>query len=177
MAFAEIAIASAAPKFWRTAKTIRAKTELLDASKLQGANVLANYHAVEFTDLEPGTRYGYRVGDGERWSEWFQFETASANKNEKFSFLYVGDAQNYILELWSRLIREGFKTAPNSKFIIHAGDLINNAHNEQEWHEWFTAGGFIHSMIPSVTTPGNHEYRALNEEESKLGEGRCQGAR
>lgn len=169
MAFAEIAIASAAPKFWRTAKTIRAKTELLDASKLQGANVLANYHAVEFTDLEPGTRYGYRVGDGERWSEWFQFETASANKNEKFSFLYVGDAQNYILELWSRLIREGFKTAPNSKFIIHAGDLINNAHNEQEWHEWFTAGGFIHSMIPSVTTPGNHEYRALNEEESKLG--------
>ena len=68
MAFAEIAIASAAPKFWRTAKTIRAKTELLDASKLKGANVLANYHAVEFTDLEPGTRYGYRVGDGERWS-------------------------------------------------------------------------------------------------------------
>ena len=44
---------------------------------------------------------------------------------EPFSFFYVGDAQNYILELWSRLIREGYK-APTASFIIHAGDLIND---------------------------------------------------
>lgn len=48
-------------------------------------------------------------------------------------------------------------------FFIHAGDLINSAHREQEWHEWFTAGGFIHGMIPSMLIPGNHEYRAKNQ--------------
>jgi len=59
--------------------------------------------------------------------------------------LYVGDAQNYILELWSRLIREGYKKAPDASFVIHAGDLVNNAHSEQQWQEWFDAGGWIHS--------------------------------
>ena len=169
VAYAEIAVATAAPKFWRTAKRIQAKTEVLDAASLKDANVIAHYHSVEFKDLEPSTVYGYRVGDGERWSEWFQFETASANKDDKFSFLYVGDAQNYVLELWSRVIREGFKTAPEAKFFVHAGDLINNAHTEQQWHEWFTAGGFIHSMIPAVATPGNHEYRPITAEDEKSG--------
>jgi hypothetical protein len=165
-AYAEIAVATAAPRFWKNGKTILAKTELLDASEVEDAEVVANYHSVEFKGLLPGTMYGYRVGDGERWSEWFQFQTASDKADDKFSFLYVGDAQNYVLELWSRLIREGFRKAPEARFIIHAGDLINRAHREQEWHEWFTAGGFIHSMIPSMPTPGNHEYRAKNQQET-----------
>ncbi|WP_296701336.1 metallophosphoesterase family protein [Algoriphagus sp.] len=164
-AYVEIAKASGDPKFWQNKETLLAKTEVFDASEIVTAEVLAHYHSLEIKGLEEETIYGYRVGDGERWSEWFQFETASTNPDKEFSFLYVGDAQNYILELWSRLIREGFKTAPEAKFFIHAGDLINSAHREQEWHEWFTAGGFIHSMIPSVPTPGNHEYRAKDSVE------------
>lgn len=165
-AYAEIAIATAAPKFWKNGKTLLAKTEELDASSVSTAEVIAHYHSVEFKDLLPDTTYAYRVGDGQRWSEWFQFKTASSQAEDKFSFLYVGDAQNYVLELWSRLIREGFRKAPEAKFIIHAGDLINTAHREQEWHEWFTAGGFIHSMVPSMPVPGNHEYRAKNQAET-----------
>jgi hypothetical protein len=162
-AFAEIALATAAPKFWKNGKSLPAKTEILDAREIEDAGVLAHYHSVEFKDLLPDTVYAYRVGDGERWSEWFQFRTASDQADKKFSFLYVGDAQNYLIELWSRLIRESFRTAPDARFFIHAGDLVNNAHREQEWHEWFTAGGFIHSMIPSFPTPGNHEYRTKNQ--------------
>jgi hypothetical protein len=71
--YAEIAIATAAPKFWKNGKTLTAKTEILDASMIQTAEVIANYHSVEFRDLLPDTTYAYRVGDGERWSEWFQF--------------------------------------------------------------------------------------------------------
>jgi len=162
-AFAEIAVADGAPKFWRYGKTIQAKTELFDGLKIKDAKVKAHYHSVRFTDLKPDTMYGYRVGDGESWSEWIQFTTASMDKDKPFAFLYVGDTQNYILELWARLIREGYRKAPDAKFIIHAGDLVNAAHREQEWHEWFTAGGFIHSMVPSMVTPGNHEYRSLPE--------------
>ncbi|GAB2481831.1 purple acid phosphatase family protein [Algoriphagus taiwanensis] len=164
--YAEIALATAAPKFWKMGKSYEAKLEVLDARSIPETNVYAHYHSVSFTDLLPDEVYAYRVGDGERWSEWFQFRTASEDPDEKFSFLYVGDAQNYVLELWSRLVREGFRTAPDARFFIHAGDLINSAHREQEWHEWFTAGGFIHSMIPSMPTPGNHEYRAKNQEEA-----------
>lgn len=161
--FAELAVATAAPKFWRNARTQKAHTEVLDSRAVSQAETLAHYHSATFSDLQPQTTYAYRVGDGEHWSEWFQFRTASDQPADRFSFLYLGDAQNYVLELWSRLIREGFRKAPEAEFIIHAGDLINSAHREQEWHEWFTAGGFIHSMLPTLAVPGNHEYNYRNQ--------------
>ena len=165
-AFGEVAIATAAPRFWRNAKRVSGTTETMDASQVKSAETKANYHSVTFTGLIPDTLYAYRVGDGEHWSEWIQFRTAS-EEPEPFSFLYVGDAQNNILDLWSRLIREGYRTAPDARFIIHAGDLVNDAHSELEWHEWFTAGGWIHRTLPSLPLPGNHEYEGYTELEEE----------
>ncbi len=162
-AYAEIAIATAAPKFWRTAERFTATTTLLDGSLVEDAGIVANYHSVTFNELEPNTLYGYRVGDGDHWSEWIQFKTASTT-NDKFSFIYMGDAQNDIFDLWSRTLRMGFQLAPDARFIVHAGDLRGNPHSEEEWEEWFKAGSFIHSMIPSIPTPGTtHEYGVLYE--------------
>ncbi len=111
--------------------------------------------------MKPNTLYAYRVGNDNFKSEWHQFTTAS-DQPSPLSFLYVGDAQNYILELWSRVIRNAYKKAPDADFFIHAGDLVNAAHDESEWNEWFSAGGFIHSEIPAIAVPGNHEYSGLN---------------
>ena len=162
--YAEIAIATAAPKFWRNAKTHKASTEILEAAEIPRAEVVSKYHSVTFTDLLPDTTYAYRVGNGRIWSEWIHFRTAPVG-DKPFSFLYVGDTQNYIMELWSRLIRAGYQKAPEAGFIVHAGDLVNYAHDEGEWHEWFMAGSFIHRMLPSASTPGNHEYYPRTEEE------------
>lgn len=156
----EYAEASADPRFILNSFRLGATSSPFYSPEIESNKVKATYHSISLQNLKPATTYAYRVGDSERWSEWFQFTTASESSEKKFSFLYVGDAQNYILELWSRLIRQGFKTAPDAKFIIHAGDLVNNAHRDQQWHEWFVAGGFIHSMIPSMPTPGNHEYQS-----------------
>ncbi|MFD2160869.1 fibronectin type III domain-containing protein [Paradesertivirga mongoliensis] len=164
-AVAQITIAHAAPRLRKTAKDVQAKTETMDAGNVREAELSANYHSVTFEGLLPDTIYAYRVGDGTHWSEWFQFRTAS-KKPEPFSFLYVGDAQNYILELWSRLIRAGFGKAPDARFIVHAGDLVSTAHSERQWHEWFTAGGWLHGMLPSVPVPGNHEYNFKTKEDS-----------
>ena len=158
----EIAVADAAPGFVRNAVRTNAKTERFDASGVTGAEVIAHCHSATFNNLTPDLLYAYRVGDGTHWSEWFQFKTASLTP-KPFSFLYVGDAQNYILELWSRLIRAGFSKAPDARFIIHAGDLVSEAHSERQWHEWFTAGGWIHGMLPSMPVPGNHEYRPTSQ--------------
>ena len=48
-------------------------------------------------------------------------------------------------------------------FAIHAGDLVDQAHRDQEWAEWFKAGGFIHRQWTSVPAAGNHEYKPLGE--------------
>jgi len=167
--FTEIAMTTASPKFWRHAKTLEADTQVMDASEIKTAEIISHYHTVKFDSLIPDSKYAYRVGDGNKWSEWIHFKTASNKKDKPFSFLYVGDAQNYILEVWSRLIREGYRTAPDASFIIHAGDLVNDGHNEQQWHEWFSAGGWIHSMLPSIPVLGNHEYRPYNIEDSERG--------
>jgi hypothetical protein len=114
-------------------------------------------HSIRLEQLEPATMYAYRVGDGEHWSEWFQFRTASA-AFEPFSFVYFGDAQNAIRSLWSRVIREANRHAPRAAFMLHAGDLINSDDSDADWGEWFGAGGWLGGMIPVVATPGNHEY-------------------
>lgn len=117
------------------------------------------YHSVFIDGLKPDTLYAYRAGDGHhQWSEWHQFRTASASPAAPLSLLYVGDAQNDILSLWSRLIRLGNLKAPDAQILIHAGDLINRGTSDVDWGEWHRAGGWIHSTIFSMPSPGNHEY-------------------
>ena len=117
----------------------------------------AHCHSVNFTGLAPDTKYLYRVGDGVNWSEWLEFKTAVAGA-APFTFLYFGDAQNDIKSHWSRVIRRAFADAPDARFLLHAGDLINTANSDAEWGEWFAAGGWLNGMVPSVPTPGNHEW-------------------
>lgn len=118
-------------------------------------------HTAGFTGLAPDTRYVYRVGDGANWSEWFEFRTAS-DKPAPVRFLYFGDAQNEIKSHWSRVVRGAFADMPKAHFLLHAGDLINNAESDEQWGEWFAAAGWINGHIPTVATPGNHEYRRVD---------------
>jgi hypothetical protein len=117
--------------------------------------------------LRPNQHYAYRVGDGFTWSEWIQIRTAKEG-NAPFSFIYLGDAQNKIHSLWSRTIREAFRSAPDASFVLHAGDLVDDGDDDAQWGEWFQAGGWIHSSIPLVATPGNHEYPRSSRLETLL---------
>ncbi len=154
-AIAEIAPSTPSPDFQRNARQLIAET-----SHLKTDSGVFYYHRVNFQDLNPGTLYAYRVGNGDVWSEWFQFRTA-ADGPAPFSFLYFGDAQNHIRSLWSRTIRAAILKVPEARFMIHAGDLVDRNNNADEWNEWFAAGGWIFAMVPSLPVAGNHEYHLL----------------
>ena len=158
-AFAQIAKATVNSGFVQQSDTLAAKTEPFDLGLYKSNNPLkVNYHSVIFEDLEPDTQYVYRVGDGDQyWSEWIQFKTAKKGYAPT-QFVYFGDAQNDVLEHWSRVIRMAYQTAPDASFVIHAGDLINDAHKDQEWAEWYKAGSFIHSQWTAIPVVGNHEF-------------------
>ncbi|AKD58342.1 purple acid phosphatase family protein [Spirosoma radiotolerans] len=147
-----IAEADPSPDFVRNATLVPATSETI---VMDGKQV--RYHSVHFKNLKPGTQYSYRVGDGTYWSEWFQFKTAQ-DKPAPFSFLYFGDAQNDIRSLWSRAIRGAYSTLPTVSLMVHAGDLITTSNADWQWAEWFEAGGWINGMVPTLATPGNHEY-------------------
>ena len=61
-----------------------------------------------------------------------------------------------------------YQTAPNAAFAIHAGDLVDQAHRDQEWAEWFKAGGFIHRQWTSIPAAGNHEFSLWEQNTRRL---------
>lgn len=119
-------------------------------------------HKVNFTELLPDTWYAYRVGNGEQWSEWFQFKTAS-NETKPFSFLYFGDIQNDIKSLGARALRQAYSHFPDAAFMLFAGDLVGRSERHY-WDEFFYAGGWIFGTMPSMPVAGNHEYYPNGDE-------------
>lgn len=150
-AIAQIAVADPDPSF--KGSDVPATTSEL-VTKLWPEN----YHSAKFENLTPDTLYAYRVGDGTHWSEWLQFRTAS-DKPGPFSFIYLGDAQIGIRSLWSRVIRQALKAAPDARFVAFGGDLATDGSNDALWGELFGVGTGVYGMTSMFPTPGNHEYR------------------
>lgn len=150
----EYTIADAHPEFVANVNKVNATAKPFKYDKINTVN-----NRVTISNLTPDTLYDYRVGKENAWSEWFQFRTAKSNTaTAKLSFIYLGDAQVGIKPLWSRVIRKAYATMPDAQLIIHAGDLVNRANEDNEWADWFAAGGYIHASTPTLMTPGNHEY-------------------
>ena len=156
-AVAQITDADSGQKFEGRAQTMPAVT-----SELVTNLWAENFHSVIFKDLRPETQYLYRVGDGKLWSEWYQFKTAIDNP-APFTFIYFGDVQTGIRPLWSRVLREAYKTAPNAGFMAFAGDLVDTGSNDKKWGEFFSAGGWLYGMTNVLPTPGNHEKDQKDE--------------
>lgn len=125
-------------------------------------NDVAHYHTVRFNDLEPGTWYLYRIGDGKHWSEWNRFRTADAEPND-FSFIYMGDAQNDIKEFWSQIIRGATLSTSNARFMLFAGDLTLSSGGDYSWGEWFDGAGWIFRTIPTIPSSGNSDHIRLSD--------------
>ena len=109
------------------------------------------------TGLTPATHYQYRVGDGTNWSEWQHFTTESATA-DPFDFIYLGDVQNGIKSQGSRVIRNAFRDAPDARIVLQAGDLIDDAENDEQWGEVFDATSYEFGTKHFLMAPGNHEY-------------------
>lgn len=111
------------------------------------------------TGLVPDTAYRYRVGhDAAGWSDWYEFNTAD-DELTPWSFLYFGDAQNNLGDVWPQVTEQAYAQVPDAALSLHAGDLINNADRDDEWDLWFAAQGDEVRTRNVIATPGNHEYK------------------
>src|ERR1700754_1795850 len=73
---AQIALSGEGPGFKSAGvNTVLATRNLTQTTNLGYDSV---YHTVRFTGLAAKTKYLYRLGDGTNWSEWYEFQTASA---------------------------------------------------------------------------------------------------
>ncbi|WP_425501303.1 purple acid phosphatase family protein [Pseudoxanthomonas daejeonensis] len=127
--------------------------------ELRTENGTAHHHRAEVGGLQPDTLYAWRVQGGGTWSAWHHTHTAAAS-GAPLTLLYFGDTQNKNVSLTTRVVREAMRQAPDARLALFAGDLVSGGDGEDdnEWGEWFEAGGALPTSMVVAPAPGNHEY-------------------
>lgn len=115
-----------------------------------------NIHTATLSGLKPGTRYVYRVGSPEAWSESYQFTTAPA-KPAPYKFLVFGDSQSFNYDIWRTTLQQAHRNHPSAAFFINVGDLVDNGQEYGQWYDWFNAGHGVMETLPCMPVVGNHE--------------------
>lgn len=149
----ELAVAGDSPHMGEL-RRITASSRLLHTE-----NGPSQHHRADIDGLRPDTLYAYRVQGKDSWSAWTHFRTAGG-VSQPLTLLYFGDTQNKNLSHVSRIIRQGGQSAPEARLVLFAGDLVSGGDGEDdnEWGEWFAAGGGLLPGTAIAPAAGNHEY-------------------
>jgi len=110
---------------------------------------------VVLENLDPGTKYMYRVGKTS-FSDNYYFETASGSGD--FSFVHITDPQyanESGAEVFNTLLGKAYEMA-DVKFSFFTGDVVDRGGVESQWTMFFTRSNINKGII--ATGVGNHEY-------------------
>jgi trimeric autotransporter adhesin len=120
-------------------------------------NGIVRVNEVTLTKLQQGTTYVYRAGDGKNWTDLKEF--ATLKRKQSFEFAVLGDTQSPSdLSLFDRIL--GDLNNNNLAFMIHVGDLIDDASKFKQWDDALNTLSTYDRIRSTdlVTTLGNHEY-------------------
>lgn len=136
-------------------------------NKLEGIepNSKADYcsHKAVATQLQPATTYSFRVGNAEGWSEIGSFTTASDDKTENYSFIYITDTQAQYDEMFDvsqKTVHTAYNMVPDAAFVLCNGDLVEtsgSSNSEWEYEQWFATMQDVWMKCPLVVAQGNHD--------------------
>ncbi|GGH09174.1 purple acid phosphatase family protein [Paenibacillus segetis] len=127
-------------------------------------------HKAEVTGLESGTEYIYRVGSGEAggWSQPAIFKTEE-DDIKSFTWINVTDSQGEVesdFDYWGKVLDQAFRIFPDSRFIVHNGDLTEEPEDEAGWDYFFNKAEKWVSRIPLLPVTGNHDE--INEDADRF---------
>ncbi len=117
-------------------------------------------HTVILKNLKPGTEYEYRLGYGNRRSQWYGLNTAQAHNNYKV--LIFPDSQSAKYKVWEDVAMPAWQRNRDAQFFITMGDLVDNGEHAYQWNEWFTRIGPMITRIPAAPVLGNHETYTMD---------------
>ncbi len=125
-----------------------------------------NIFSATIENLQPGTVYNYRVGDGNNWSNINTFKTEE-NGYVETKFLIFGDSQSGNADVpnyapWNKTVQNAFSKNQDADFLVNLGDLVEKGQDYRHWNNWFDAAKGVIDKIPEMPVQGNHEtYNAL----------------
>ncbi|MDQ6422904.1 phosphodiester glycosidase family protein [Paenibacillus sp. LHD-117] len=124
-------------------------------------------HKAKVAGLLPNTEYVYRVGDDDgNVSAQGSFRTASASaSDDTLKFLFLGDSQatdQAGFDQWGDALSKAVNDTPDADLLIHAGDLVDHGHEQEQWNMWFGAVQDLLLDYTLQTVVGNHEVTGTN---------------
>ena len=109
---------------------------------------------VELTDLEPNTKYIYRVGKTV-FSKNYSFQTATTS--DTFTFLHITDPQfSSSATILNNLLNTAYTKNPDIAFTFLTGDVVDRGGIESQWTTLYLTNNISKGII--AVGPGNHEY-------------------
>ena len=122
-------------------------------------------HQYTLTDLEPETKYYYRVSYDTLSVKTGSFYTGATDNEANISFYAYGDtrsnpaAHNSVAQ---QVVNEIEQEPETQTFIISTGDLVADGDNENDWQDQFFSSDYqyIRQMmaeLPYLSAVGNHE--------------------
>ena len=135
---------------------------------------ISNMFWARMTNLEPGTKYYYTVGNDEFRSDEFYFTTEEENA-ESFKFICVSDQQSgepHDLPDYSgfnEFLNSVLAENPDTKFILTGGDNTDCGQHEVQWNGAFSGLKGIVEHIPFMMTLGNHDNRGFEDYKNGIG--------
>ena len=137
---------------------------LVDAvpeAPVESANRNTLYYKADLTGLSPGTAYTYQIGDtiSDRWSDHYTFVTEGLDE-DAFSFLVLADTQATNWDGYrytAAALEYGLELAPDARFLLHGGDLVQHGSNEAQWTQFFRSVKGTAEKLPLFAAIGNHD--------------------
>jgi len=129
----------------------------VDGASFTTIDESSRIHEVRLCDLQPATRYDYRVGGAGAWSKPQRFETAPPDGETSVRFAVAGDSRDNP-EVWGRVLRSMAFFEP--AFILHTGDMVSMGSMLDQWDDWFGENSGTLERIPLLPVHGNHEFMA-----------------
>lgn len=151
---------------WRTAAAVDGAVDYgLDLSYSEGtvSNATSSReHAIELSNLLPGTNYYYRVrSNGETMSEGYSFRTRS-NTNQAFRFAVIGDFGQGTPAMYS--IADRINARSDFDALLSVGDNVYgvpscNTDGPPGWYDYFWFKLYEPTMrrVPTFPALGNHD--------------------
>ena len=127
--------------------------------KMEDGKEITYIHTAYLTNLTPNQKYEYRIRYGNKAGEWKKLATPQA---DTFKAIIFPDSQCSDYSVWGNTAAAAWKKAPDARFFVNMGDLVDNGEDPYQWNQWFKYALPFIEQIPVAPVMGNHETYTLD---------------
>ena len=109
-------------------------------------------------NLNPGTLYYRVISENNDSTEVFKLKIKSFSNRSKF--LILSDSQGMVksdYDVFLEMLESAVKNTPDSDFIVHLGDFVDDGNNEEFWRWILDSKVWAENAV--IPLSGNHEAR------------------